>query len=129
MSWGCGSGRMSRSSGHDDLPTSELLDPPLATIVLDRREMGRTLMRRLLGQDPPGDYVAPVELVERASLQAPGIRVHRGFTSRRCTLPAPVRQLGNEALTPRGGWVSIPNAKRLRRLSGCCLPGRGPPTS
>lgn len=59
--------------GHDDLPTSELLDPPLATIVLDGREMGRTLMRRLLGQDPPGDYVAPVELVERASLQAPGI--------------------------------------------------------
>jgi LacI family transcriptional regulator len=58
--------------GHDDLPTSELLDPPLATIRLDRREMGRAAMRRLLGQVPPGDYVAPVELVERASLQAPG---------------------------------------------------------
>ena len=27
--------------GHDDLPTSELLDPPLATIRLDGREMGR----------------------------------------------------------------------------------------
>jgi LacI family transcriptional regulator len=57
--------------GHDDLPTSELLDPPLATIALDGREMGRMLMLRLLRQDPPGDYVAPVELVERASLQAP----------------------------------------------------------
>ena len=57
--------------GHDDLPTSELLDPPLATIRLDRREMGRAAMRRLLEQVPPGDYVAPVELVERASLQSP----------------------------------------------------------
>ena len=34
--------------------------------------MGRAAMRRLLEQVPPGDYVAPVELVERASLQAPG---------------------------------------------------------
>ena len=57
--------------GHDDLPTSELLDPPLATIRLDGREMGRALMTRLLDQNPPGDYIAPVELVERASLQAP----------------------------------------------------------
>ena len=57
--------------GHDDLPTSELLDPPLATIALDGREMGRQLMHRLLGGDRPGDYVAPVQLIERASLQAP----------------------------------------------------------
>jgi LacI family transcriptional regulator len=57
--------------GHDDLPTSELLDPPLATIRLDRQEMGRAAMRRLLGQVPPGDHIAPVELVERASLQPP----------------------------------------------------------
>jgi DNA-binding LacI/PurR family transcriptional regulator len=57
--------------GHDDLPTSELLDPPLATIALDGREMGRRLMLRLLQQGSPGDYMAPVELVERASLQAP----------------------------------------------------------
>ncbi len=51
--------------------TSELLDPPLATIRLDGREMGRALMARLLGGEGHGDYVAPVELVERASLQAP----------------------------------------------------------
>jgi LacI family transcriptional regulator len=55
--------------GHDDLPTSELLDPPLATVRLDRQEMGRAAMRRLLEQVPPGDHIAPVELVERASLQ------------------------------------------------------------
>jgi DNA-binding LacI/PurR family transcriptional regulator len=66
--------------GHDDLPTSELLDPPLATIRLDGREMGRALMARLLEPDPPSDYVAPVELVERASLQAPETPVHRVFT-------------------------------------------------
>jgi LacI family transcriptional regulator len=57
--------------GHDDLPTSELLDPPLATIRVDRRQMGRALMARLLAQAPLGDFVAPVELVERASLQSP----------------------------------------------------------
>jgi len=57
--------------GHDDLPTSELLDPPLATIRIDGQEMGRALMTRLLDWDPPTDFVAPVELVERASLQAP----------------------------------------------------------
>ncbi len=67
--------------GHDDLPTSELLDPPLATIRLDGREMGRALMARLLEGNPPRDYVAPVELVERASLAAPVIPVHRVFTS------------------------------------------------
>jgi len=62
--------------GHDDLPTSELLDPPLATIRLDGQEMGRALMARLLGGGGRGDYIAPVELVERASLQAPGMPVN-----------------------------------------------------
>jgi LacI family transcriptional regulator len=57
--------------GHDDLPTSELLDPPLATIRVDRRQMGQALMARLLARASPGDFVAPVELIERASLQAP----------------------------------------------------------
>ena len=62
--------------GHDDLPTSELLDPPLATIRLDGREMGRALMARLLGAAGREDYIAPVGLVERASLQAPRIPGH-----------------------------------------------------
>ena len=55
--------------GHDDLPTSELLDPPLATLRVDRIAMGRALMVRLLesGHD---DHVAPVEWVERASVSA-----------------------------------------------------------
>jgi DNA-binding LacI/PurR family transcriptional regulator len=66
--------------GHDDLPTSELLDPPLATIRLDGREMGRALMARLLGGDRREDYVAPVELVERTSLQAPQRPVNQVFT-------------------------------------------------
>jgi len=58
--------------GHDDLPTSELLDPPLATIRMDLQAMGRALMMRLLQLGPPDDYVAAVELVQRASLQPPG---------------------------------------------------------
>ena len=66
--------------GHDDLPTSELLDPPLATIRLDGREMGRALMARLLDGDRPDDYVAPVELVQRASLRAPEVPVNPVFT-------------------------------------------------
>jgi LacI family transcriptional regulator len=62
--------------GHDDLPTSEFLDPPLATIRIDGREMGRALMMRLLDWQPATDYVAPVQLVERASLQVPDQSVY-----------------------------------------------------
>lgn len=54
--------------GHDDLPTSQLLDPPLATVRLDGRAMGRALMARLVGREHT-DYTGPVELVERASLR------------------------------------------------------------
>lgn len=57
--------------GHDDLPTSELLDPPLATLRLDRREMGRQVMRRLLDATLVEDHAAPVELIVRASLARP----------------------------------------------------------
>lgn len=57
--------------GHDDLPTSELLDPPLATIRVDRMEMGRALMTRLLAEAPLEDFIASVELIERPSLQVP----------------------------------------------------------
>jgi DNA-binding LacI/PurR family transcriptional regulator len=60
--------------GHDDLPTSELLDPPLATIRMDHRAMGQALMRRLLEPGPAGDYMAAVELIERRSLQPPPSR-------------------------------------------------------
>lgn len=56
--------------GHDDLPTSELLDPPLATLRLDRRALGRVLMSRLLDPGHPGDHHEPVEMVQRASMQA-----------------------------------------------------------
>jgi len=42
--------------------------------------MGRALMARLLDGDRAGDYVAPVELVERASLQAPRLPVNPVFT-------------------------------------------------
>jgi DNA-binding LacI/PurR family transcriptional regulator len=65
--------------GHDDLATSELLDPPLATIRVNGQEMGRALMARLLDADPPSDYLAPVGLVERASLQAPDLSAGRGL--------------------------------------------------
>ena len=93
--------------GHDDLATSELLDPPLATIWLNRREMGRALMLRLLERVPPGDYVAPVELIERASLQSP-------VTARAEPLSPPAA-LSEAAPRPR--------SERARRLppSPACL--------
>jgi DNA-binding LacI/PurR family transcriptional regulator len=52
--------------GQDDLPTSKLLEPALTTIRLDRREIGRAVLERLV--DPGlGDHRAAVELVVRAS--------------------------------------------------------------
>ncbi len=89
--------------GHDDLPTSELLDPPLATLRLDRRAMGKALMRRLLEPGLTEDHLEPVELVARASLSTPCEQpfasrppaVQRPATSR---FPAPLeprRQLDN----------------------------------
>ena len=84
--------------GHDDLATSELLDPPLATIWLNRREMGRALMLRLLGRVPPGDYVAPVELIERDSLQAPAPRPGRHLA----TPPAGARRPASLGVLPSG---------------------------
>jgi len=69
--------------GHDDLPTSELLDPPLTTLRLDRRAMGRALMIRLLDPTVVEDHVEQVSLAERASIQRPesvgsAIRNRRG---------------------------------------------------
>ncbi|AYY12352.1 LacI family transcriptional regulator [Actinobacteria bacterium YIM 96077] len=69
--------------GHDDLPTAELLDPPLTTIRMDGRALGRALFDRLSGADAdragdgdpgdgagrtePVDHAEPVELVVRRS--------------------------------------------------------------
>ncbi len=81
--------------GHDDLPTSELLDPPLATIRMDQRAMGRAVMLRLLEPGLQEDYIAAVELVRRASLQRPvnlGLRpAHRPGEHQACGR----RHLGN----------------------------------
>jgi len=57
--------------GHDDLPTSELLDPPMTTLRIDRRAMGRAVMQRLLDPTCQADHVEPVELVERRSTAPP----------------------------------------------------------
>ena len=88
--------------GHDDLATSELLDPPLATIWLNRREMGRALMLRLLERVPPGDYVAPVELIERASLQSP-------VTARAEPFSPPAAAPGGRPATPPGTRPAAPS--------------------
>ncbi|HIW62104.1 MAG TPA: LacI family transcriptional regulator [Candidatus Stackebrandtia excrementipullorum] len=53
--------------GHDDLPTSALLDPPLTTLSLDRRALGRAVFDRMSGGPGLGDHIEPVRLVVRSS--------------------------------------------------------------
>lgn len=53
--------------GHDDLPTSPLLDPPLTTLTLDRRSLGRAVFDRMSTGSGLGDHIEPVELVVRSS--------------------------------------------------------------
>lgn len=57
--------------GHDDLSTSALLDPPLTTVRLDRRALGRATFERLSG-DATGDLAMPVQLIARRSTATPG---------------------------------------------------------
>lgn len=55
--------------GHDDLASSALLDPPLTTISLDRRNIGRETLLRLTGS-ANGDHRQQVSLVVRRSTAA-----------------------------------------------------------
>ena len=57
--------------GHDDLPTSQLLDPPLTTLALDRRSIGRATFARLVEPEGLGDHLEPVQLVTRRSTAPP----------------------------------------------------------
>jgi len=64
--------------GHDDLPTSELLDPPLTTLRIDTRAVGRALVDRLLlNAGPAHDHRQPVDLVVRGSTNRPPARRNR----------------------------------------------------
>ncbi|QBI18761.1 LacI family transcriptional regulator [Egibacter rhizosphaerae] len=57
--------------GHDDLATSELLDPPLTTIQLDVRALGRAAFARLWGAGSSRTHLEPVRLVARGSTGPP----------------------------------------------------------
>lgn len=57
--------------GHDDLPTSQLLDPPLTTLAVDRRSIGLAVAARLCREVDAGDHVEPVSLVVRGSTGPP----------------------------------------------------------
>ncbi|WP_166355223.1 LacI family DNA-binding transcriptional regulator [Phytoactinopolyspora limicola] len=56
--------------GHDDLPTAELLDPPLTTIAMDGRALGRAIVARLRQADE-SDHAEPVGLAVRGSTGPP----------------------------------------------------------
>jgi DNA-binding LacI/PurR family transcriptional regulator len=80
--------------GHDDLPTSELLDPPLATLRLDRRALGRALMHRLL--DPAWSATTSSRSPwSRGSRWTPPLPVHRLSNRRSGALRRRRRQLRN----------------------------------
>jgi LacI family transcriptional regulator len=53
--------------GHDDLPTSALLDPGLTTIAVEREVLGERIMD-LLVEGPGAAVRLPVRLVERGSV-------------------------------------------------------------
>jgi LacI family transcriptional regulator len=63
--------------GFDDLPTAALLDPPLTSIAVSKREIGTTAMRRLDARIrdasmPPAKIVIGGGLIERASVARVG---------------------------------------------------------
>lgn len=63
--------------GFDDLPTAALLDPPLTSIAVSKREIGSTAMRRLNSRIrnaglPPTKIVVGGTLVERESVAQVG---------------------------------------------------------
>lgn len=53
--------------GHDDVRPSHLLDPPLTTVKVDLRQIGRAVFERVVPGGETSDYVEPVELVVRQS--------------------------------------------------------------
>ena len=67
--------------GFDDLPTAALLDPPLTSVAVSKREIGSTAMRRLdarirEGAMPPTKTVVGGTLVKRASVARIGEPIH-----------------------------------------------------
>lgn len=57
-------------TGHDDLPTSALLAPPLTTVNVDRHALGKQVYLRLAG-DIAEDHYQPVALMVRDSTGPP----------------------------------------------------------
>lgn len=57
--------------GHDDLPTSSLLDPPLTTLNVSRSSIGHQIARRLLDRRVRSHHVEPVHLMQRRSTARP----------------------------------------------------------
>ncbi|MDQ0736424.1 LacI family DNA-binding transcriptional regulator [Arthrobacter agilis] len=56
--------------GHDDLDTSRLFDPPMTTLRVDRRQLGREIYARLTGTTT-ADHREPVQLIVRATTGPP----------------------------------------------------------
>lgn len=60
--------------GHDDLPTSAFLAPPLTTVAVNRRALGNAVARFLIDRQTGSDsrtHIEPVSLVVRGSTAKP----------------------------------------------------------
>lgn len=70
--------------GFDDLPTAALLDPPLTSIAVSKREIGSTAMRRLISRTrnarmPYSKIVVGGTLIERESVARIGEAIRPGL--------------------------------------------------
>ncbi|REF36934.1 LacI family DNA-binding transcriptional regulator [Thermasporomyces composti] len=86
--------------GHDDLPTSELLDRPLTSVRVDARAIGRALVRALLNHETATDHREPVELIVRESTCPPRGR-RRSRRAARGRGPLPFRTASNRSTRNR----------------------------
>ena len=92
--------------GFDDVPMSDLLDPPITVLAQDPTAIGRqaasTLFARLDGdRSPTQTYIVPTTLIIRGSGEIPSAVVDRA--SERLTAPAPIR--GGRGQTLRGAGI------------------------
>lgn len=61
-------------AGFDDIDAAVWAHPPLTTVAVDKRELGRDAFRLLLGDDAERNLLMPVKLVVRESSLSPTLR-------------------------------------------------------
>ena len=71
-------------AGFDDIAVAELTSPPLSSVRVPLRELGRrgfAAVERILAGSEPGNELLPTEVVLRASTAPPASTVSRGASA------------------------------------------------